>query len=949
MKKFLSTFVAALSLLGGSAAMAQQMPQMPPLPMDPAVRYGQLPNGLTYYIRHNDLPEQHAEFFIAQRVGSVLEEDSQRGLAHFLEHMAFNGTKNFPGKNMLDYLQRHGVKFGTNVNAYTSIDETVYNISDVPTDPTQHPGIVDSCLLMLHDWSGYISLLDEEIESERGVIHEEWRSRNSPMLRMYDVILPKLLPGNRYADRMPIGKTLGENHLGVVDDFKPQELRDYYQKWYRPDLQGIFVVGDVDVDEVEQKITTLWSDIHVPEGAPERVYFPVEDNVEPLVAVASDPEQAQNVLLICYKSDPMPDEMKLTQMGYITDIIENIISSALNQRLQELVLKADAPYLGSEVGFGKYLLAKTKDAFEVDVVFQDNEWQKGLNAAMQVVLSAVQYGFTDAEIERVKAEMLSRIENAYNERDKRKNRQLVSEIQRHYLSAEPMPGLELEYQMTQQMLPMFNAAMINQVAQQMVTPENVALCIFGQQKESNQLPTEAELLAAYNAALQQEIKPYEEKLSGIKLLPAPPTAKGAIARMEDGQFGSKVWTLNNGIKVVYKVTDFKQDQVLFEAYSDGGYRTDLSQPVAVRNLLENIYSLGGLGEFSVSDLPKVLAGKRASVGVNISANSEYLEGSAAPKDLRCLFEQIYLTFTAPRYDEEAAQALYNQIESQYKMLEGNPDKIMSDSLTLTMYRGQKDMAPMQLEDLKAIDYKRDFETAKKRFANAADFTFYFVGNVNEDSLRVMCEEYFGALPVSKEREQRPSEVMPTRGTRENRFDLPMQQAKTSVYNFFYLFDQPYTLKDALMTNMVGQITSIVFTETIREREGGVYSPGAQAGFNHRTGVQTMIYLFDTGADKREHIENVAFAEFKKMGDEGVPADAFQKVHDYLVKQHEEQLKENSYWLNQIEAFDQNGWNDVDGWNEALDSITLEDIQQLIKRFCNEADRVQFVANGVEVK
>ena len=950
MKKFLSSFVAALCLAGGATVTAQQMmPQMPPLPLDPAVRYGQLPNGLTYYIRHNDLPEQHAEFYIAQRVGSVLEEDNQRGLAHFLEHMAFNGTKNFPGKNMLDYLQRHGVKFGTNVNAYTSIDETVYNISDVPTDPTQHPGIVDSCLLILHDWSGFIALEDDEIESERGVIHEEWRTRNSPMLRMYDTILPKLLPNNRYNDRMPIGKTLGENHLGVVDDFKPEELRDYYRAWYRPDLQGIFIVGDVDVDDVEKKITELWSDIHVPENAPERVYYPVEDNEQPLVAVASDPEQSQNVLLICYKSDKMPDDMHLTQMGYLTDVIENIVTSAINQRLQELVLKADAPYFAASTDFGDYLLAKTKDAFELDVVFKDNEWKKGMEAAMGVLLSVVQYGFTDAEIERVKAEMLSQYENAYNERDKRKNNQYVREIQRHFLQAEPMPGIELEYQMIQQMMPMLQTAMINQVAQQLVTPTNLALCVLGQQKESNVLPTEEELLQAYNAALQQEVKPYEEKLSGIKLLPAPPEKKAKIAKAEDGIFGSKIWTLNNGIKVVWKQTDFKQDQILFEAFSQGGTRADLSQPKVVRELMENIYSHGGIGEFSTTDLPKVLAGKRAGVGVNIGTNSEYLSGSSTPKDIRCLFEQIYLTFTAPRYDEEAATALMNQLEAQLKMLQDNPQKIESDSLQLTRFRGQKDMEPLQLEDLKELDFKRDFEVAKKRFANAADFTFYFVGNVDEDSLRVMCQEYLGALPTSKAREKRPAEVMPTRGSYENRFDLPMQQAKTSVYNFFYLFDQKYSLKEALLANMVGQISSIVFTETIREREGGVYSPGAQAGFSMLSGVETMIYYFDTGADKREHIENVAFAEFKKLADEGVSPDHFQKVHDYMAKQHEEQLKENSYWRDQIQNYDLYGVNNVDGWKETLDSITLQDVQNLIKRFVTEADRVQFVANGVEAK
>lgn len=941
MKKLLS-FVAAL--VCSASMMAQQMPQMPPLPLDPSVRYGKLPNGLTYYIRHNELPEHHAEFYIAQKVGSVLEEESQRGLAHFLEHMAFNGTTNWPGKNMLDYLQRHGVKFGTNVNAYTSIDETVYNISDVPIDEALHPGIVDSCLLMLHDWSGYIALEDEEIDNERGVIHEEWRTRSSATLRMYDTILPKLLPGNRYAERMPIGL------MSVVDNFTYDELRNYYHKWYRPDLQGIFVVGDVDVDAVEQKIQALWSDIHMPENPAERVYYTVEDNQEPLVAIASDPEQNYNLLTVMYKSDPMPDEMKLTQMGYIEGLVKNIIATALDQRLSELAEKADAPFLQSGAGFGKYLVAKTKENFLVHVVFKENEWQKGLDAAMGVVLSAMEYGFTDSEIERVKADILSGMESAYNERDKRKNRSIVSEIQRHFINAEAMPGIEVEFQMVQQMLPMFSAEMINQVAKQLVTQDNVALMIMGQQKDGNVLPTEEQLLAAYSKTLEQELKPYEEALSGVALLPNLPKKKGKVKKVQAGEWGSTQWTLSNGVTVIYKQTDFKKDQVLMTAYSKGGTRLDMTQPNIVRQSMEDMLTLGGMGQFSQTDLPKVLAGKNVSVSFGIDGLSESISGNAVPKDLRTLFELIHLGFVQPRYDEEAYQAWFNRLQNQMQMIEGNPQKIMSDSLQLTLYPGLADMVPTQLADLSQLDYKKGFELGKKRFANAADFTFYFVGNIDVDSLKNFSEFYLATLPASKAREQRPAQVLPVRGSRENRFEIAMQQPKTTVYDFFYLYDQQYDLKTGLIANILGQSVSMIFTETIREQEGAVYSPHAQASMDSQSGLVTLIYMFDTGADKRERAEKVAFEELSKIAAEGIREDVFQKVHDYLLKSHKEQVKENSYWLSKLQQKQEFGINTVDGWEETLESITRQDVQAMLKQLLSSATtRVQFVANGVEVE
>ncbi len=924
--------------------MAQQMPQMPPLPVDPAVRMGQLPNGLTYYIRHNELPEHHAEFYIAQRVGSILEEKSQRGLAHFLEHMAFNGTKNFPGKNMLDYLERNGVKFGTNVNAYTSIEETVYNISDVPTDET-HPGIIDSCLLMLHDWSGCISLLDEEIEAERGVIHEEWRSRSSAQMRMYETILPKLYPNNRYADCMPIGSKVGDNHLAVVDDFKPAELRDYYQKWYRPDLQGIFVVGDVDVDAIEQKITELWSDIHVPEGAPERVYFPVEDNVEPLIAVASDVEQQYNIMNVMWKSDPMPDEMKLTQMGYVQNIVLQIINTAINQRMEELCQKADAPFLQAGASYDNYVLSRTKDAFSVAFIFAENQWQKGLNAAMQVALSAAQFGLTDSEVERAKADMLANAENAFNERDKRKNRQHIREIQAHFLHAEPMPGIEMEYQMLQQILPMFNAAMINQIMSQLVTEQNVAIMLMGQKVDSNVLPTEEELLAAYKEALKQEVKPYEEALSGIELLPNKPAKAGKIVKEEQGAFDSKVWTLSNGAQVIWKKTDFKQDQIMFEAASKGGYRLFPELSNLERSSLSEILTLGGIGQFSTTDLPKVLAGKRADIDAYVGTLSEGLTGSATPKDLRTLFELIYLAWNEPRYDEEAYQAWYNRNVTQMQMMEGNPQKIMSDSLSLTLHKEPSE-APIQLADFQKLDYRRLFDLAAKRFDNAADFRFYFVGNIDEDSLRQLSCQYIATLPANKAREERPKALLITPGSRQNIFDLPMEDPKTTVYNVRMLYDEPYNVSLDLKTSMLGQAVSMVFLETIREQEGAAYSPHAQGGAGLENYAQ-LVYVYETGADKLDRAEELAKQELEKLANEGVPADKFQKIHDYMAKRHQEQVKENSYWMNNLQLVNERGIDNVTTYDAVFEAITSADLQALAKRFLSQdATDIKFIARGV---
>ena len=940
MKKLFMTLCLVLTVVLGVKA---QMPEMPQLPMDPAVRYGKLENGLTYYIRHNELPEHQADFYIAQRVGSILEEESQRGLAHFLEHMAFNGTKNFPGKNMLNYLERNGVKFGVNVNAYTAYDETVYNICNVPTTD-DHAHIVDSVLLMLHDWSGYLSLEDEEIDNERGVIHEEWRSRNSAQMRMLEnTIYPKLLAGTKYPDRMPIGL------MEVVDNFKYDELRNYYKKWYRPDLQGIVIVGDVDVDYVEAQIKELWKDIQTPADAAPREYIEIADNAEPLAAAASDKEFSTNLIEFGFKSDKLPVALRNTQVGFITGILKSVISHAFNTRVSDLVMKGQTQMLAGECEFPDYIAAKTEEATMFAVLFKENAWKPALDDMIDMVNTLVTYGLTPAEINRAKADILTSYENAFNERDKRKNAQLTQPMLNNFLEGEPLLDIAIEYQLVQQILEQLPAEAYNQTLQQLATKENQFIFMMAQDKEGSNLPTDADLLATLKEGLAREAKPFVEEEVAAQLMTKLPK-KGKVVKTEDTDFGFKVWTLSNGAKVVWKQTDFKQDQIIMDAISPVGYINLTGLTNAEKENMSTACTIGGFAEFSAMEIGKVTAGKNASVSYTIEKNAVSIDGRSTPKDLRCMMEQLYLSLTQPRMDQEAYDSWFKRTRSQMESMEGTPDKTMNDSLVMTLYRGQKEMYPTTVAEFDKINYKNMFDKGVSLVKNAADFTFFFIGNINEDSLKVMAEQYIAALPSAKKPTKNFKREYPvmTPGSRENRFNLPMAQPMTTVYNVFCLYDKQYNMKEQIALNLLGQIAQMTFTETIREREGGVYSPGAGAGYNVRGNMMQMLYMFVTGEDKLAHIEEVAFAECSKLASEINP-DYFQKARDYSLKSYQENLKENGYWLGLVEEKMRFGNDQYTGYEQTLQSITADDVKAVAKMILENGSRIMFICNGVEAK
>ena len=620
MKKLTLTLIAMLAL---SATMFAQ--QAMPVPFDPNVRRGKLENGLTYYIRHNEKPAQRANFYIAQKVGSILENDDQQGLAHFLEHMAFNGTKNFPGKGLLNYMEHNGVKFGENVNAWTSIEQTVYMLTNVPTT---NMNLVDSCILILHDWSSFISLEGEEIDKERGVILEEMRQGQGAQMRIYEKMLPEIYPNSPYGHRLPIGTE------EVVSGFKHDALRAYYHKWYRPDLQGIIIIGDVDVNEVENHLKSIFEDITAPINPAERTRFQVADNAEPIVSICTDPEETNYNISLYYKHDIVPFEERGDVQYWLKGYIDQLVSTMYNNRMEELTQKANPPFIFGYGYYGTFFVSDTKEAWTGLAYAKDKD---GIDEALTAIVAEnkrmQQYGFTASEFERAKADLMKQIENQYDERDKQETSRYFYPILNHFLTNEPLLGIENEYMLLGQIMPMLPVEAINQYAKELIREDNIVITLTAPEKEGEVLPTKEELLALFNKAKEIEVEPYKETVSNEPLIATLPV-KGAIeSKKHDDTFDATILTLKNGVKVIYKPTHFKDDEILMSAYSFGGYSVmDQSDPYTLQQLNE-LAGLGGLGNFSAIDLPKVLAGKKVHVSGNVNTFTENVSGSCSVKDL----------------------------------------------------------------------------------------------------------------------------------------------------------------------------------------------------------------------------------------------------------------------------------------------------------------------------
>ena len=692
------------------------------IPVDPAVRMGHLDNGLTYYIRHNEKPEKRVEFYIAQKVGSIQEEPRQRGLAHFLEHMAFNGTQNFPGnergKGIVDWCESHAIKFGTNLNAYTSVDETVYNISNVPTD---NVAVLDSCLLILHDWSNYVLLEDEEIDKERGVIREEWRSRNSGLLRVYTDAQETMYPGSKYADCMPIG------NIDVVNNFPYQDLRDYYNLWYHPDLQGIIIVGDIDVDEMEGKVKALFGEIPKAEGKPERIYYPVADNDAPIIYIGNDKEVSTPNVQIFFKHEATTNEEKENMMYLLQNYMLSMISNMLNERFEEMTQQANPPFNGAGSDYGDYFLSKTKEAFNVTVITKADGIETGLQAALTEIERMKRYGFTASEYERARANYLQRLESAYKERNNTQNANFVNEYVQHFLNNEPIPGIEQEYSMMQQIAPNIPVEAINALAQQQLIPDNNRVVFIAVPESAiDKCPTKEQVLNLLNGMSQLQVEAYVDNVSDEPLVSDIP-ATGKIVKEETGMYGSTKLTLNNGVQVYIKKTDFKEDEIRMRAVSPGGTTQFDDKDKLEMEVLDDLGSIGGLGNFSQTELTKQLAGKKVTVSASVTSQRETLGGNSSPKDFETMLQLVYLRFQQPRMDAEAFESFKTRMKAQLENAKANPLSTINDTISIAMYGHHPRIVMMQPEMVDQINYQRGLDMFANRFADASDFTFFFVG------------------------------------------------------------------------------------------------------------------------------------------------------------------------------------------------------------------------------
>ena len=931
MTSLLKKLFTALLVLGSAAlASAQQQPQMPPIPTDPKVRIGKLENGLTYYIRHNELPEDRADFYIAQKVGSILEEENQRGLAHFLEHMCFNGTTNFPGKALINYLETIGVRFGENLNAYTSIDETVYNINNVPVI---RDGIVDSCLLILHDWANDLTLDPKEIDNERGVIHEEWRTGQGAMMRMYEQALPKAFEGSKYGHRLPIGT------IEVIDNFPYQALRDYYEKWYRPDQQGIVVVGDVDVDKVEAKIKEIFSPIEMPANAAERVYEKVPDNKEPIITIAKDKEQPSTMIYIWHKHPATPNEAK-GNIGYLVqNYIFSMIAKMLNARLDELRQNANPPYIMAVTEDTDFLLAKTTQAFAGIAVSKEDGIPTAISALVREIERARKFGFTASEYARAKADYLRALESAYNEREKVRNGQYVQEYIRHFIDNEPIPGIEMEYTLMNQLAPNIPVEAINSILPQLITDENIVINIFGPDKEGMVYPTEAEILDVLNKTKAEEITAYVDKVSDEPLMKETPKA-GKIVKTEEGAFGSTVLTLSNGVRVVVKNTDFKADEIRMSAFSPGGTSIFGTGEALQVKMLNSVAGLGGLGNFSNVDLEKVLAGKKASISASVNGLTERVNGSCSPKDFETLMQLVYLTFTAPRMDDAAFESFKQRTKASLANQEADPSIALVDTLNKEMYGNHPMAMRVKAEMIDQIDYNRIMEMYKDRFKEAGDFTFLFVGNINLEEAKPLIETYLGGLPTINRKENfKDIKLDIQKGARKNLFEKQMETPKATVLNIIS-GNCPFNLKNSLLMTMLSQIMDMVYTETIREKEGASYGVGTVGQINYPKEEAIFQIYFDTDPAKREKMEQLVMAELQKVAQEGPRPEHLAKVKEFLLKKHVENAKENSYWLGQLDSY---YWNNTDmntDYEKLVNEMTVEDVKNFIKTLLDQGNIIE---------
>ena len=927
----------AAAVFAAGSAMAQFDP-MQPIPADKEVRTGRLDNGLTYYIRHNEKPKGQADFYILHNVGAIQEEDDQQGLAHFLEHMAFNGTKNLPGKQLIEYLETVGVKFGYNLNAGTSWDQTVYNISDVPTS---RQGIIDSAMLILHDWSHFIALRPEEIDSERGVIMEELRTRDGASWRSTMKLLQALGKGTRYEHRNLIG------YLDGLKSFEHDALERFYKKWYRPDYQAIVIVGDLDAEATEARLKSLMADIPAPAAdAAQKEVIVVPDNEEPIVSIYTDPEMQGSRVQLFIKRPAIPTQMNDKVAWEVVNVIESFLTTMENARLQEIAMQPDAPFLGAGMGSGDVIgIIPTLNATAFTAMTQDGKLAEGFEALYTEMEKIRRHGFTQSEFERAQENLMRQVERTYANRNDRTNEQFVNIYLENYRKNEPMPDAETEWKLDSMLIKMLNVETVNAFAKETIQPTNQVIVITAPEKEGIANPTEEEILAIREKVTASEIEAYEDDVVKEPLIPEGTQLKGSPVKktVENKEYGATVWTLANGTQIVVKPTKFKADEVRMNAQSKGGLSILPDAEYYMGEMMPAVSSMSGVGKFSATELRKQLSGKSATVQPSVGEYASAVNASCSPKDIETMLQLVYLNFTQPRFDRNDYDNLMKMLRTQLENAKSNPDFQMQEKVIDVLYGHNPRRQVISTELLDEFSFEALPAIYKKLYPDGNSFRFTFVGNIDPETLKPLVEKYIGSIPASnKPMTFADDKAYPVKGEVTEDFSTPMQQPKVSV-NYTFTGDMDYSLENKAALSFLTQALNSRYLVSIREEKGGTYGVqvyGSTDWIPRET--YTMTIAFDTNAEMADELCEIILKELRTIAEEGPLTEDIEKHREFMLKNWKNSLDENGPWMQYLQAKYGSGLDYLAGQEQAIRSLTNADVQALAKKILDDGNMVKVV-------
>ncbi len=930
MKKHFILFLLALSSI--SLGLFSQTPT----PFDSKIKQGKLDNGLTYFIRQNGLPQGQASFYLVQKVGAMQEEDNQNGLAHFLEHMAFGSTKNFP-KNVLDAVERSGGKLGPNLNAYTAFDQTVYYLSDIPV---KSEGIIDTCLLILHDWSGFINLEADAIDRERKVIKEEWRQRQGSWSRIDEKLKQGILPGSKYAKRSIIGD------MDIVENFEYDELRAYYHKWYRPDLQGLIIVGDIDVDDIEKRIRQMFVDVPKPNNPAERIYYDVPDNESPLISVVTDPEARDITLSIQIKHDVVPRSQRKTREYLINQYMTSMVSNMLSARLSEINQKPDAPFGSAYAYYGGFYGTATKDAF----TFRASPKEGMINESMNVLITekerVMKYGFTEGEISRAKTNYMKDYEERAKRKDAEYNSSHVNNILHNFLIDGPIPGIEYEYNLIKEVLPSLGKNEFDKLAVKLLDDSrNLVVSVSGPEKEGLTYPTAAEIIRMFATVKATDIAPYEDSVPEGPLVDRLPPPGNIVSENRIEKYNITEWTLSNGMKIAFKVTDFQPDLIAMSGVGFGGTSLFGDNEILNANYASAVTHIGGVGTFSPQDLKKVLTGKRAMVSANISNQTQGIRGSSSKADLETMFQLMYLNFTSPRKDVEAFEAFKERTRNSYKNRDSNPDTHFNDSIQYALFGNHPRLLIMKEELVDKLNYDRMLEMYKTCFANPGSFVINFSGTIDEDELRPLVEKYLACLPSgNKDIKFMDRDMKPRKGKYEKHFTRKAGEDKAAIFIQYNGFIQRVDTL-AFRLHVLNGVLNTTLRDAMRGDAGGVYGVGSHYNTERFPSGKTALTVnFSTDPNRVDEMKGIVYRTLQKFADEGPDDEIFKKEVENQLKNYSSYQRMDGFWnaIMEILCFyheDENGSVD---YQTQIKSVKKEEIQKMVKDLLSQDNVVEVI-------